>query len=243
MNFIDALLDTPYSNKEYISIGDRIVEISKGTFKEFLLRINSFEKFTEALEKKQYPNAGSHLNEFLGYWNLGDISGLHEIHKIKLAFILNSFNQFTDIYPILQPSISLEIEDENQESVPYDYDGRTWAYWIHKLAKFYGWSKEQILNLNTDEIPAYIQECEIEEYVDYEKKRVLSEMAYHYDKNTKKSTYKPSPKPYWMAGATQMPKKIKINTVALPAGHIEDLSGLASKEWLDEQKDRNHNNQ
>lgn len=107
----------------------------------------------------------------------------------------------------------------------YDYPGREWAWVIHKIASRYGWTREEIFNLWPEEAAAYLQEIFITEYDESDEARALSEMGWHYDKHTKRSTFRPLPRPGWMVEKPEE-KKIRIRKDMLPVGHIIKLGNV-----------------
>ncbi len=117
----------------------------------------------------------------------------------------------------------------SEKRPPYDYDGRYWAWWIHKLASRYGWSRDQIFDLWPEEAGAYLQEILVSEIDEAENQRALSEVSYKYDKQTRKSHFIPMPKPAWMISeqaAGKEPKKVKIPRGLLPLGNVIDIGGM-----------------
>jgi len=81
---------------------------------------------------------------------------------------------------------------------PWDHPKRGEITWIHLLAKSYNWHKEDIENLWPEEAIALIQEILADEQLDREFLHALSEVAYIYNKSTKKSVYQPLRRPSWM---------------------------------------------
>ncbi len=119
---------------------------------------------------------------------------------------------------------------KDSKSVDWDYDGRNWHYYSHLIAKAYGWTLEYIGNLHPDIALAHIQEILTSNHIDDEFLYGLSEVAYPYNKNTKKSEYKPMKRPYWMKqSAPKEIKRFKIRRDALPVGRIMDISGLPAE--------------
>jgi hypothetical protein len=107
----------------------------------------------------------------------------------------------------------------------YDYLGRQWAWWIHKLATRYGWSRDDIFDLWPEEAMAYLQEIFVAEFDEADEARALSEMAYTYDKHTKESRFRPLPRPSWMVDKPE-PEMIRIRRDWLPVGNVIKLNEL-----------------
>lgn len=118
---------------------------------------------------------------------------------------------------------------EGGKPASWDYEGRTWFYLSHLLAQAYGWTVEYIGNLDVNDALAYIQEILTDAQLDREFEYSLSEVAYPYNKSTKRSVYKPMPRPYWMKVAVQPLKKYKYPRSLLPMGVIQDISGMPSE--------------
>lgn len=118
---------------------------------------------------------------------------------------------------------------ESQKPAPWDYEGRSWFYWSNLFAKAYGWSLEYISELEVNDAFALIQEILTDEQLDKEFTYGLSEIAYPYNSSTKKSVFKPMPRPYWMKEDIKPLKKFKYARSLLPMGIIQDVSGMPSE--------------
>lgn len=108
----------------------------------------------------------------------------------------------------------------------WEYEGRSWAYWSHLLANAYGWTLEYIADLDVNEALARVQEILTDEHLEREFYYSLSEIAYPYNKSTKKNHFKPMPRPYWMKPTFQPLKKMKFLKEWMPVGLIQDTSGM-----------------
>lgn len=149
--------------------------------------------------------------------NTGDMS---DKEKLVAYLRLTELNQLKFMLPFQKWATN-----SNVTKPPYDYSGRTWAWWIHKLASRYGWTGEYILNLWPEEAAAYLQEIMIAEFDESDEARALSNLAYHYDKQTQKSTFRPLPRPAWMKEDIGKKKKIyHVRREMLPMGHIINLT-------------------
>lgn len=137
-------------------------------------------------------------------------------------FIYNKvieLNSPTIEFPIIARSGTAD-EKKN----PWEYDGRAWYYWLNLFAENYGWNSETIAEMDIDEAFGLLQEISINEQLEREWEWGLSEMAYEYDKTTKKSKYHPLPRPSWMQPI--IPKQlpiIKIPKALMPVGNIVNL--------------------
>ena len=136
---------------------------------------------------------------------------------------------FVELAVINMPMFSLAFMEAAIEKSPapaYDYPDRGYALWVHRLASRYGWTREEIFDLWPEEFMCYLQEILVSEYDEEDRLRILSEMAYHYDKATKKMNFRPLPRPAWMSGRKER-QKMRIHYAYLPmADEIIDLSKL-----------------
>jgi hypothetical protein len=117
--------------------------------------------------------------------------------------------------PLITPSGEKPKNDE-----PWDYESRTWHLYSHLLAKSYGWDLEYIGNLSVIEALAKIQEIIVEDQLDKEFIYGLSEVAYHYDKNTKTSRFVPMPRPHWMRAQPKPIQRFLIPVSMMPMGNV-----------------------
>lgn len=82
--------------------------------------------------------------------------------------------------------------------VPWDNPLRAILIWIHLIATTYSWTKTDIEALWPEEAIGFVQEILADQQAEREFVHSLSEVAYEYDKRTKKSRYKPLKRPVWM---------------------------------------------
>lgn len=99
----------------------------------------------------------------------------------------------------------------------WDYEGREWIYWIHRLASRYGWTRDVIFDLWPEEASALIQEIFVSEVNEADDRRALSRFGYKEDKQAKVLRFQPLPKPGWMVREVEM-KRVKVRRSMLPYG-------------------------
>jgi len=139
---------------------------------------------------------------------------------------------FVDVYSkvveINSPTIDFPIlrnqSQKDRKKLPWEYEGRAWYFWLNLFAKNYGWDEEKIANLDIDTAIGIYQEISIDDQLEKEWEWGLSEIAYPYNKSTKKSEYKPLQRPSWMM--PMVPKQlpvVKIKKSLLPVGNIIDV--------------------
>lgn len=124
-----------------------------------------------------------------------------------------------------QPRVSLPLTEPSRDDPKpddWDYDGRTWQRYSHLLAHEYGWTLEYISRLPVFEALAKIQEILTDQQLEREFYYGLSEIAYPYDAQSKKSYYKPLQRPHWMRPKVNIDKipRIKMPVAALPMGNV-----------------------
>lgn len=108
------------------------------------------------------------------------------------------------------------------EPPPWDYPERDWYYWVHAFASAYGWQMQYVAELDIDDAVALMQEIETEKQLEREWDYQISEIAYPYDKASKKNRFKPMPRPGWMVIGTftMKPKLRKIRRDWIPVGNV-----------------------
>lgn len=131
-------------------------------------------------------------------------------------------NQPTYEFPIFKSK-------EKGKRQPWEYEGRSWYFWLNLFAKAYGWTAEVVADLDIDDAIALYQEVLVDDQAQKEWEYSLSEIAYPFDKTTKKSNYKPLGRPDWMALYDKVPnqpsKTVKIPKSAMPVGVVISLDG------------------
>jgi hypothetical protein len=125
--------------------------------------------------------------------------------------------------PTDKPILNNNTFEEN--TMPWDYFGRTWYFFLHLFAKNYGWSERKIASLNVDDAVSLLQEILVDEQLEKEFYWQLSDISYKYDSATKKSTLIRLPRPAWMTGTKQstMLVKVKIPVNLMPTGVVINL--------------------
>lgn len=158
------------------------------------------------------------------YVDRAGLSSIEDPYELLEAFIaLRALNAWQWVLPWLEGRDG----NPNVPREPYDYEGRSWAIWIHRLGSRYGWSRKEILDLWPEEAAAYIQEILVAEYYETEDRRALSEVSYRYDKGSNTSRFIPRPKHLWMVD-TGPPESVKVHPRYLPVGNVIDLTAEES---------------
>jgi hypothetical protein len=134
---------------------------------------------------------------------------------VQIFVELDTINTCKD-FPILKGK-------EKNDKYSWEYEGRTWYLWAHTLAHSYGWSLNYIANLDPNDAIALMQEIYLEEQFEKEWQWGLSEIAYPYNPNTKKSEFKELSRPSWMHKEYKIPKQIRLPAHMFPVGIVVDL--------------------
>ena len=122
--------------------------------------------------------------------------------------------------------------DPDYKPPPYQYPGRAWAWWVHKLASRYGWTRDYILDcLWPEEAAAYIQEILVSEYDEADEARSMSRVGYHYDEQTNKSKFVPLPRPAWMREEDKPKALRRVRRDMLPVGNVINLTYITDEDF------------
>lgn len=210
------------------------------------IKIN--ETFEVTLGKQTFPVTRKKLRGWLileeirsniiNAADLGDEDGFanHIFSFISAAFDISTeelenlpwyeiAEAYIQIYSANLPSHDFAIfrgKGKDREKIPWDYEGRTWYVWLHLLANNYGYSIEYIADMDIDDAIGLSQESLVEDQMDREKQWVMAEIAYSYDKDTKKTKFHPLTRPDWMADevVAKEVKVLKIPKSFMPVGNV-----------------------
>jgi len=145
------------------------------------------------------------------------------------VFWKDELDAFFSLHNVTAPKSDLPLlhrePSKKSKTDPWNYSGRAWFLYSNILAKSYGWTEKQIAKLKVEDALAYIQEILTDEQLEREFIYSLSELAYDYEKVTKKSKLRPMQRPYWMQPDITEVKEIKTPKVAskyIPVGVIKE---------------------
>jgi hypothetical protein len=137
---------------------------------------------------------------------------------------LDVYNAFILVQEATQLNVKLPmlvVDGDDTKKQPWDYAGRMWYRWAHIFSAKYGWKLDDIAKLVPDDAISLLQEIFVDEQLDKEWQWSLSEIAYPYNENTKKSKFSPLDRPAWMVvKAPKEIKKIRIRKDMLPIGNV-----------------------
>lgn len=206
-------LDTLSSQAVTITLAGQEVTVPRARLGLHLQLGRLLDAFEEAPGSPEMAEAIKGYFEALGL----EADQAHPVEVLRAFALLRGANSW---------QISLAFMKEQgpkKEPEPYDFEGRNWAWIVHKIASRYGWTRDYIFSLYPEEAAVYLQEILISEHFEAEERYRLSELAYAYDSTTKRSNYVPYQKPPWMY-STELPKPVRILKTMLPFG-VKDLSG------------------
>ena len=189
--------------------------LKRSKLREWLALTDIYEKILSAVD---VDDVVKYIDKYISTALEG--FNLHEEPWINTVVILGRIREINS--PSIDfPSLQNEIK-ENKTIYGWDYEGRTWYLWLHSLAKEYGWSSEYIAELDVDDALGLMQEILVSEQLSREWEWSLSEIAYPYDKASKKSKFHPLKRPIWMVRGTRLkePPKIKIEKRFIPVGNV-----------------------
>lgn len=181
-------------------------------------RLGRFFRLSEAYRKYQQALVGQNIrsiDHLLDYVALASDIPKETWEQCSPLEFADAFLRLLELNNV-RLNLPLFSDVPEREEKVYDYHGRFIATWVTRLARMYGWSPEDIKNLFPEEAACYIQEAEIQEFNEREFIYGLSDVAYAYDKGTKKSRYVPLKRPGWMVAK----KEVGVEAPAIPAKYI-----------------------
>lgn len=189
------------------------------------------KKMNDAISKKDFDNYFAYTVQTI---EMASVSlpkiNWEEVPWIEVAQAQNAvvaINNITMDFPILRGS------GQEEKVQPWEYDGRSWYFWLNLFASNYGWEEEKIAELDVDTAIGLYQELTISDQMEKEWEWGLSETSYGYNSSTKKSEFKPLPRPDWMKPI--IPKElpvVRMRRDMLPVGMIVDLQDKAKKNGI-----------
>jgi len=187
------------ANEVIISLGGCEYKCVRGRLGKYLALFEVNKSLGEAANHGDTGGIADSLYEYLSFC-IPDLTRA-SFDSAPWFEILEAYESLRDLNAIPQAErfAILNMTGGQEDKPPaWDYRGRLRYVYVHIIATAYSWSQEQILNLWPEEAVAYIQEILVDEQFDREFDHALAEVAYSYDKATKKSKYQPLERPAWM---------------------------------------------
>lgn len=202
-------------------------ELTKKVHRVKFRRWAELEDLREQFVRAAEDGANDFPKRFIAYLSAAldveedELEGLHWTECVELFYAI----YFSNLPSPTLPLIAVKPKNIKPVQIEWDYPGRLWYMYAHMLSSWYGWTLEYIAELEIDEAIALVQEILTDEQLDREFEWGLSEVAYSYDKGTKKSKFNPLPRPQWMLAEAKPIKKIKIRKDLMPQGLVMDVNG------------------
>jgi hypothetical protein len=205
-----------------IALGGREWNISRARLGDFLRLQQARETLLEGVKSEDNREIVTGLYAFLRVL-LTDLSE-DEFYAAPWMDIAAAYMQIEtiNIVPHSQDFAIIRFAVRSDKKVPWHHSERVVMIWVHMLAKAYGWTRDEIFNLWPEEAIALVMEVLADDQMDREFLHALSEVAYEYNKSTKKSSYKPLQRPAWMMLGDRdgKVKKTKLRRDWLPQGAV-----------------------
>lgn len=151
------------------------------------------------------------------------------LETTKAWFILDAIEAVNAIAALNAPmEIHLDKAPRSGDLRSYDYDNRTLAYIVARLAHAFSWTRDYILNeLTYDEARCYLQEILLLEHAQSEFQYGLSEVAY--DQRGKKRAFPKPPIPAVLPSRSKINRTI-TNPLLAPMGAVVRADADAVKQ-------------
>lgn len=220
-------MTTRQSDRVEISIGGSEFTIIRSRLGTYLDLGIVEERTSEAIEKGDNAEIADCLYEYLAL-AIPDLKRkvFESAPWLEIIYAVTVVQQ-TNRIPNADRYAILNADGGRSKPPPYSYLGRNKNYYHHILARAYGWSIDEIDQLWPEDAVALIMEILVDEFHEQEFIYSLSEVAYEYDKATKKSRYQPMKKPLWMIQGIKTSKErrqksllTRLRVDSLPVGHI-----------------------
>lgn len=202
-----------------ITLGDNKFVISRAKFKLWIELEDIREKIFHSIEAENTDDIGTYILLYVSTALSVDVLSIENLpwKEIASAYSIVVAENFNIR---LLPFMKSNKKKLDEERDVWDYNGRTWYSYSHKMATEYGWSLFDISELDVDDAFSLIQEILVSEQLNKEWEWSLSDKSVGYDENTKKPKFIELPRPDWMTPVPKPPKKVKIPKFMMPVGNI-----------------------
>jgi len=201
---------------DYIELGREKYELTKAKLRLWFQLSSIQDTISKAVEHKDFTTLSSSIQSYVSTAFDVQVNDLPWEEVID-AFVANSnFNILDFEIPLLLT------KTEKDTEVPWDYDGRNWFFWASVIAKEFGWSLDNIAELEVEEGIKLLQEILVDKQLDKEWEWMLSDRAFTYVPETKTYKFNPLERPEWMKISTK-PVQRKIVVIPehmLPVGNV-----------------------
>lgn len=202
-----------------ITLNNKTYETSRAKFKLWIELEEIREKIFNAIEIEDTDGIGDNILLYVAKSLNIDVFSIMNVpwKDVASAYsILVAENFNIRILPFMKVNRK-NLDDEREV---YDYPGRIWYLYSHKLLREYGWKLSDVSELDVDDAFSLIQEILISEQLNKEWEWMLSDKSSGYDEVTKKHRFIELPRPDWMKPIPKPPKPVKIPRFMLPRGNV-----------------------
>lgn len=197
-----------------VSVGGSVRTLSRSKFRTWVRLEEIREKITKASDVDDLSDGiGQYLADALDV-SINTIETMDWEDAANIFAIQNNLNQNVRILPFML------FHPKEDKPVPYDYDGRLFYHYAHAIAKEYGWSLDQIADLDVDDALSLMQEIMVSIHLQREWEWEISERSSGYDPDTRKPKHIPYTLPDWMLPLPAEPKVYRIPKAMLPVGNV-----------------------
>jgi len=182
------------------------------------IRLEDIQKFIkQAVDHKDANKLARYLCLYVS--TACDIP-VKELHSASWMEVVTAFTSIllTNQIKLNLPFMRQGVEED--EEVPWDYEGRDWFVYANMFAKEYGWSLEYIGELEVEDAFSLFQEILVTRQLDNEWEWSLTDKTHTYNKATKNYDPVQFPRPIWMQKEPKEPKKVKIPKFLIPVGNV-----------------------
>ena len=132
------------------------VKFGRKLLKEWLALEEIRAKIIGAAELRLYSEVASGVKAFVSAASSVEYKDTVWFETLQNFENALSANLPIHLFPLLKSK-------EKGKVMPWEYEGRTWYYWLHIFSKWYGWTEEQIAKLDIDTAIGLLQEILITE--------------------------------------------------------------------------------
>jgi hypothetical protein len=202
-----------------VLLGNKQISVSRPKLKVWI----HLEDIRGEIKEAEDENEIVHL--LFSYVSKATAISIDELELLPWYEIMDAYNSIVGLCAPMIDFPILRYEEKDVKKEVWDYDERSWYMWANTLASEYGWKLEYIAELDVDDAIGLLEEIYLSTQLEREWEWSSSEIAYPYDSRTKKSNYKPLPRPQWMQGVNDDIIK-KATELKVPASYLPVGKGI-----------------
>jgi hypothetical protein len=200
-----------------ITLGNTTFTVTRSKFKSWIELEEIREKIFHSIEIEDTDDIGTYILLYVSIALGVEVDSTLPWKEVAAAYgVIVSMNFNIKLLPFMKAQ-KKRIEDERNV---WDYPGRLWYSYSHKMLSEYNWKLSDVAELDVDDAFALIQEILVSEQLNREWEWTLSEKSVGYDEASKKSKFIELPRPDWMMPIPKPPKKMKMPKFMMPKGNV-----------------------